>query len=80
MVLTLNEIMPVLRDLTRSHREGGWKLHISAVRRALPLFFAFGRTNYSHWVPLYYEDCIALEEKFPGIYALFKESGSVVIV
>ena len=67
--LLLDEIMPVLRDLTRSHREGDWKLHISAVRRALPLFFAFGGTNCSRWVPLYYEDRIALEEKFPGIYA-----------
>ena len=37
--LLLDEIMPILRDLTRSHREGDWKLHISAVRRALPLFF-----------------------------------------
>ena len=34
----LNEIAPVLRDLTRSHREADWKLHMSAVRRALPLY------------------------------------------
>ena len=76
--LLLDEIMPILRDLTHSHREGDWKLHISAVRRALPLLFAFGRTNYSHWVPLYYEYCIALEKKFPAIYASFNEAGFVV--
>ena len=70
--------MPVLQDLTLSHREGDWNLHISAVRRALPLFFAFGRTNYSLWVPLCSEDCVALKEKFLGIYASFKEGGFAV--
>ena len=30
--LFLHEIMPVLRELTRSHREGNWQLHLSAVR------------------------------------------------
>ena len=62
--LFLYEIMPILRNLTRSHREGNWQLHLSAVRRALELFFAFDRTNYSRWIPLYYEDCVALEKIF----------------
>ena len=44
----------------------------------MPLFFAFDRTNYSRWVPLYYEDCIKLEETFPTIYDSFKEGGFVV--
>ena len=43
---SLMDIYPILRDLTRSHKEGNWGLHLSAVRRALPLFFAFDRTNY----------------------------------
>ena len=76
--LLLDEIVTILHGLTHSHHEGDWKLHISAVRRSLPLFFAFGRTNYSHWVPLYYEDCIALEKKFPRIYESFVESRFVV--
>ena len=76
--LFLHQIMPVLRDLTRSHREGNWQLHLSAVRRALNLFFAFDRTNYSRWVPLYYEDCVALEKNFPAIYASFSQGGFVV--
>ena len=70
--------MPVLRDLTRSHWGGNWQLHLSAVRRALNLFFAFNRTNYSCWVPLYYEDCVALEKNFPAIYASFSQGGFVV--
>ena len=76
--LFLHEIMPVLRDLTRSHREGNWQLHLSAVRRALNSFFAFDRTNYSHCVPLYYEDCVALEKNFPAIYASVRQGGFVV--
>ena len=35
----LNDVVPILIDLTRSHREGNWDLHLSAVRRSLPLFF-----------------------------------------
>ena len=34
-----DSIYPVLRD-------GNWKLHLSAVQQALPLVFAFDRTNY----------------------------------
>ena len=74
----LEEIIPILRNLTRSHREGNWKLHLSAVRRSLPLFFALDTTNYCRWVPLYYEDCIALEKTFPAIYASFLQGGFVV--
>ena len=76
--LLLDEIMTILRDLTCSRREGNWRLHFSAVRRSLPLFIAFVRTNYSCWVPLYYEECIALEKKFPRIYESFVEGGFVV--
>ena len=63
----LEEIIPILRDLTRSHREGNWKLHL-----------AFDRTNYCRWVLPYYEDCIALEKNFPAIYASFLQGGFVV--
>ena len=76
--LLSDEIMTILRDLTRSRREGNWRLHFSAVRRSLPLFVAFVRTNYSSWVPLYYEQCIALEKKFSRIYESFVEGRFVV--
>ena len=48
----LSTIYPALRDLTRSHREGNWEMHLSAVQRAMPLVFAFDRTNYKRWLPL----------------------------
>ena len=73
----LKSIYPVLRDLTRSHREADWELHLSAVQRALPLVFAFDRTNYKRWLPLYYEDCLSLQSKYPLIYESFMQGGFV---
>ena len=67
----INKTYPVLRDLTRSHREGIWQLHLSAVQRALPLSFAFDRTNYKRWLPLYFEDCLSLPERYPLIHENF---------
>lgn len=51
-----------------SFREGNWTLHLSAIRRAIPLFFTFDRRNYSRWTPLYFNDCLKLQETFPAIY------------
>ena len=50
----LDELIPVINDLTLSFRESNWLLYLSALRRAMPLFFAFDWTNYSRWVQLYY--------------------------
>ena len=74
----IQDIVSVLIDLTRSHREGNWKLHLSSIRRAIPLLFTFNRTNYRRWVPLYFEDCLKLENKFPKIYDSFLAGGFVV--
>ena len=75
----LDELYPVLCDLIVSHRNGDWLLHLSAVERAIKLFFAFDRTNYSRWAPLYLQVCLKLEQKFPLIYEEFMEKGSFVI-
>ena len=74
----LEQIAPVLRDLTRSYRESNWKLHLLAVRRVLPLCFAFDRVNYKRWLPLYYEDCLAPSRNFPKIYEAFLEQDFTV--
>ena len=49
-----------------------------AIRRSLPLLFAFSRTNYACWAPIIYEDCMNLEKKFPMIYKSFKKGGFVI--
>ena len=43
--ILLDKIMPVVTNLTQSFRDDDWKLHLSAIRRAVPLIFAFGRIN-----------------------------------
>ena len=68
----LTELYPMLRDLTRSHREGYWLLHLSALECALLLFFCYNRTNYARWGSLYYENCLKLPTKFPEIYGEFQ--------
>ena len=42
--LFLDDLYPILRDLTHPMRQGNWHLFISALRRCMPLFFGFGRT------------------------------------
>ena len=74
----IKRIYPVLRDLTRSHREGNWPLHLLAVQRALPLSFTFDRTNYKRWLPLYFEDCLSLPERYPSIHENFLQGEFVV--
>ena len=41
----IEKVFPVLRDLSRSPKEGNWQLHLSSIQRVLPLVFAFNRTN-----------------------------------
>ena len=50
----------------------------SAVQRALPLSFAFDRTNYKRWLPLYFEDCLSLPERYPSTHENFLQGEFVV--
>ena len=74
----LDFIVPVVVDLTRSFRESNWELHLSTIRKAMSLFFAFSRTNYCRWTPLYFEDCMNLETKHPYLYESFYRGDFVV--
>ena len=74
----VNDIAPALFDLTRSLREGDWNLHLSAVEKAITLCFTFDRGNYKRWLPLYFNDCLALEDKFPSLHRAFVEGDFVV--
>ena len=70
--------VPIVIDLTRSFREGDWELYLLALRRAIPLFFAFGHTNYSRWAPIHYEDCSNLFKNFPLLHSAFINGDFVV--
>ena len=74
----ITEIYPPLRDLKRSFREGNWGLHISSIIRIIYIVYAFDRVNYKRWLPIYFEDCLSLKEKFPLIYDDFVSGGFVV--
>ena len=74
----LDSIVPVIFDLTRSFRESNCQLHLSTIRKAMSLFFAFSRTNYCRWTPLYFEDCMNLETKHPSLYESFYRGDFVV--
>ena len=62
---------PLLRDLTRSFRDADWYLLLSSVSRAMDLSFSFDRINYKHWLPIYYEDCLAPPKHFPEMCQSF---------
>lgn len=74
----ISKMYPILRDIIRADKEGNWMLHVSAFRRALPLFFAFGKVNYARWGSVYFEDCLHLEEKHPSLFEAFMKGGFVV--
>ena len=74
----LSRMAPVLRDLTRSFRDADWYLHLSSVSRAIDLCFSFDRINYECWLPIYYEDCLALPKHFPEMYQSFLNGDFVV--
>ena len=73
----IKKIYPGLWDLTCSHRTGNWPLHCT-VHCALPLSFAFNRTNYKRWLPLYFEDCLSLPERYSSIHENFLQGEFVV--
>ena len=75
---SLDDIYPILRNLTLSLREGDWFLYVAALKDTLPLFFAFDRTNYSRWGSIFYEDCLRLPGKFPNIYSEYVKGNFVV--
>ena len=76
--LFLSLLFPILADLTRAQKDGNWNLNVSVLVRAVSLFFAFDRTNYSRWASVFLEDCLQLPDKFPLIFNDFKAGNFVV--
>ena len=68
----------MLRDLTRSFREGNWLVHLASIDRAIPFYFTSDKVNYKRCLPIYYEDCLQLPQKYHDLYASFMEGNFVV--
>ena len=73
-----DKFINVLAHLTSSFRVGDWNLNLSSVYWAIPNCFAFDSVNCKRWLPLYYEDYLGLEQKYPEIHASFLKGGFVV--
>ncbi|KAK7467983.1 hypothetical protein BaRGS_00036789 [Batillaria attramentaria] len=53
----------------RASREGNWSLHLAAVHRMLPWFFALDRVNYARYMSIYYREMVALPATHPSTHA-----------
>ncbi|XP_072162941.1 LOW QUALITY PROTEIN: uncharacterized protein [Diadema setosum] len=52
----------------RATREGDWQLHLASVRALLPWMFAYDRTNYARYLPVYWMEMSQLPTTYPYIY------------
>ena len=46
-------------------------LHIDALTKIVPWFFALRHTNYARWIPVHLRDMVALEDKHPDVFAQY---------
>ena len=59
------DMMSLLLQFLRLSEEGNWPLHLVCIRDMMPWSFAYGRTNYSHYMPLYWCEMMTLPETHP---------------
>ena len=52
----------------RATRDGNWSLHLAAVRALLPWMFAYDRTNYSRYLPVYWFEMNNLATTNPFVH------------
>ena len=65
------EMVQLLLMFLRATREGNWQLHLSTVRDMLPWYFAYGRVNYSRYLPVYLQEMSTLQQTHPNVYEKF---------
>jgi len=66
-----NSYLEMIEDILlfiRATREGNWHLHLAAVRALLPWIFAYDRTNYSRYLPVYWFEMSQLPTSHQYIY------------
>ncbi|XP_070559922.1 uncharacterized protein [Ptychodera flava] len=67
------EMVQLLLLFIRATREGNWHVHLSTLRKMLPWYFAYGRVNYSRYLPVYLQEMSALPQTHPNVYEKFCE-------
>ncbi|XP_070535408.1 uncharacterized protein [Ptychodera flava] len=67
------DMVQLLLLFIRATREGNWHLHLAALRKMLPWYFAYRRVNYSRYLPVYLQEMSALPQTHPNVYEKFCE-------
>ena len=65
----------ILLGIIRASREGNWPLHLISVRKMIPWSFAYDRTNYARYLPVYFAQMSMLQNDFPDVYNHFQAGG-----
>ena len=65
-------MVQILLDFIKSIRIGDWSLHLSSMRRMLPWFHAYDRTNYARHFSYCWAAQSQLESTHPSIYQKFQ--------
>ena len=66
-------IISILLDLIRADRTGDATLHISTLKKALPIFQIMDRVNYTKWAPGYLNELLDIKEKLPLVFQKIEE-------
>lgn len=61
-------MVSLLLHLIRSTRVGNWQLHVACIRDLIPWLFAYDRTNYSRYLPVYWCEVELLSQTHPQAY------------
>lgn len=69
-------MVSLLLHLIRSTRVGNWQLHVACIRDLIPWLFAYGRTNYSRYLPVYWCEVELLSQTHPQAYNSLSEGNS----
>ena len=72
------QMVSLLLRLIRATREGNWPLHLACVKDMLPWLFAYDRTNYARYLPLYLCDMLSLGNEHSVTNQAFQAGDFVV--
>ncbi|XP_041359488.1 uncharacterized protein LOC121375875 [Gigantopelta aegis] len=69
-------MVQLLLTFIRATRESNWTLHLASVRLMMPWFFAYGRMNYSRYLPAYWLEMMNLPSTHYDCYLEMSEQGN----
>ena len=68
-------MVEILLGLIRASREGNWDLHLLKIEQMIPFCFAYGKTNYARYLPIYLHDMKVLPIEHPKLHQYFVQGG-----